>query len=115
MAKCRRGDAWSYGSLPARPEAGLECWAAGSGYPRRWVLQHWQPKRCRWGPCREQDAARAARAVLSETYAPSREEELRQTSSLSLGRPEADRRAALLAYYGFLAEREGALAGLAEF
>lgn len=114
-AKCLRGGAWSYGALPARPEARVPCWAAGAGYPRRWVRQHWQPKRKVWSAYREVDAARAARHILRTRYTEERETELRDAASLALVQAGADHRRALLSYYGFLAEREGALAALERF
>lgn len=115
MAKCRRGGAWAYGSLPARPEAGVECWAAGVGYPRRWVLQHWSPKRRVWSAFPEADAARAVRRILQVNFPPEREQSVRDAADLALAQPTADRRRALLAYYGYLAEREGAIAALTRF
>lgn len=115
MAKCRKGGAWAYGSLPARPEAGVECWAAGVGYPRRWVLQHWSPKRKMWSAFPEADAARAVRRILQVNFPPEREQAVRDAADLALAQPGADRRRALLAYYGYLAEREGAMAALTRF
>ncbi|TBR20750.1 hypothetical protein EPO15_12185 [bacterium] len=112
MAKCRKGGVWAYGSLPPRPEAGVECWAAGEGYPRRWVRQHWSPKRGLWSAYAEPDAARAARFVLATNFSEEREQDARAEASRALTQPGADRHLALLRYYGFLAEREGALAAL---
>jgi hypothetical protein len=115
MAKCRKAGVWAYGSLPARPEAGVECWAAGVGYPRRWVLQHWSPKRKVWSAFPEADAARAVRRILQVNFPPEREQSVRDAADLALAQPAADRRRALLAYYGYLAEREGAMAALGRF
>lgn len=115
QAKCLKDGAWSYGPLPARPTAGAQCWAAGSGYPRRWVRQHWNPKRKAWSAYAEPEAARAVRHILSTRFSPEREEAVRDAATLALARPEGDRRQALLAYYGFLAEREGALAALRRY
>lgn len=110
VAKCLKDGAWVYGSLPALPEAGAQCWAAGDGYPRRWVRQHWQPRRRAWGAYPEADAARAARFVLMTGYSAEKEAALRQAADVALARTDAaERRRALLGYYGFLAEREGAL------
>lgn len=111
VAKCLKDGAWTYGSLPALPGVGAQCWAAGVGYPRRWVRQHWQPKRRTWGAYPEADAARAARFVLMTSYSAEKEQAARQVADVALARTDAaERRRALLAYYGFLAEREGALA-----
>lgn len=116
VAKCLKDGAWAYGSLPAIPDAGAVCWAAGIGYPRRWVRQHWQPKRQAWGAYPEADAARAARFVLMTGYSAEKEQAARQAADASLARTDAaERRRTLLSYYGFLAEREGALAASASY
>lgn len=115
-AKCLKDGAWVYGSLPAFPDAGAQCWAAGVGYPRRWVRQHWQPERRAWGAYAEADAARAARFVLMTAYSAEKEVAARQAADAALARTDAaERRRALLGYYGFLAEREGALAASASY
>lgn len=116
VAKCLKDNAWVYGSLPALPDVGAQCWAAGVGYPRRWVRQHWQPKRRSWGAYPEADAARAARFVLMTGYSAEKEQAARQAADVALARTDAaERRRALLAYYGFLAEREGALAASSSY
>lgn len=115
QGKCLKDGVWGYGPLPALPTAGAQCWAAASGYPRRWVRQHWNPKRKAWSAYAEPEAARAVRHILAARFSAEREEAVRDAATLALARPEGDRRQALLAYYGFLAEREGALAALRRY
>lgn len=111
--KCLREGMWVYGSLPARPEAGVECWSlALDEGPRRWLLQHWQLRRKAWSSYEERDLRRAWEHRVATAYSPEREEALREAASRAIPLPPERRRAALLEYYGFLAEADGARAAL---
>lgn len=114
-AKCLKAKAWSYGALPKHPEAGMSCWAAAPDLPRRWVHQHWQPRLKRWGDYPEADLARAWRRHIETAYSPENERVAREAVLRALAEPALDAarlRSALLGYYGWRAEREGALSML---
>ena len=111
--KCLREGMWVYGSLPERPEAGVECWSlALDEGPRRWLLQHWQPRRKAWSSYEERDLRRAWERRVATAYSPEREEALREAASRAIPLPPERRREALLEYYGFLAEADGARSAL---
>ena len=55
------------------------------------------------------------RFILARDYSPEREQAARTAAAAALGRPDGDKRRALADYYGFLAEREGALAALSRY
>ncbi|MBI2362025.1 MAG: hypothetical protein HYV15_01390 [Elusimicrobia bacterium] len=110
--KCLREGRWAYGSLPSRPEAGVECWSLALEGPRRWVLQHWLRGRKAWASYPEGDLRRAWARQVETAYPPEREQALREAAARAVPLPPEARRAALLDYYGFLAEAEGARAAL---
>ncbi|MBI5597940.1 MAG: hypothetical protein HY928_17800 [Elusimicrobia bacterium] len=110
--KCMRGGRWDYGSLPSRPEAGVQCWALALEGPRRWVLQHWLLGRKAWASYPEGDLRRAWARQVETAYPPEREQALREAALRAVPSAPERRREALLDYYGFLAEAEGARAAL---
>lgn len=110
--KCLRDGRWAYGSLPSRPEAGVQCWSLALEGPRRWVLQHWLLGRKAWASYPEGDLRRAWGRQIEAAYPPEREQELREASLRAVSLAPERRREALLDYYGFLAEAEGARAAL---